>query len=93
MRPGIEEGNHEHIAFRLGSTGYEIGMAYRRRERRQEDCGVSNQQPTTPPERSMDIHKAVPGSELHVFRDCGHLPSIEKPDETIALLRNWLDRS
>ena len=41
----------------------------------------------------MDIHKAVPGSKLHVFRDCGHLPSIEKPDETIALLRNWLNRS
>lgn len=55
--------------------------------------GVGDQDMVTPPERSMDIHKAVPGSELHVFRDCGHLPSIEKPDETIALLRNWLDHS
>lgn len=55
--------------------------------------GVGDQDMVTPLERSMDIHKAVPGSELHVFRDCGHLPSIEKPDETIVLLRSWLDCS
>jgi len=30
-----------------------------------------------PPEESRLIHKAIPGSSLHVFRDCGHAVTME----------------
>jgi len=33
---------------------------------------------------------AIKGSELIVIEQCGHLITIEKPDETNATLRKWL---
>ncbi|MCH4541844.1 alpha/beta fold hydrolase [Ochrobactrum sp. A-1] len=44
----------------------------------------------TPPEESMQMHLAITGSTYHVFSDCGHLPALEQPSETTALLRRWL---
>ena len=44
----------------------------------------------TPPAESEAIHRSIPGSELHVFPHCGHLPAMEAPDETTELLRRWL---
>ncbi len=44
----------------------------------------------TPPAEAQAIHEGVAGSTLHVFADCGHLPAMERPDETTALLRAWL---
>lgn len=44
----------------------------------------------TPPADAREIHAGVAGSRLHVFERCGHLPPMESPDETTAVLRNWL---
>lgn len=44
----------------------------------------------TPPAASQAIHAGIAGSTLHVFERCGHLPAMELPDETSALLRGWL---
>lgn len=49
----------------------------------------------TPPADSLLIHEGIPGSQFHVFKECGHLPPLELPDETSSVLRRWLisDRS
>lgn len=44
----------------------------------------------TPPADAAEIHAGIAGSTLHTFRDCGHLPALERPDETTAVLRDWL---
>lgn len=44
----------------------------------------------TPPSESEAIHAAAPGSRLHVFERCGHLPAMERPEATTTLLRDWL---
>ena len=46
----------------------------------------------TPVELSSGICTLIPGSTLHIIPDCGHLPPIEKPDATAALLRDLLKR-
>ena len=45
----------------------------------------------TPPAESQEIHRGIPGSTLHMFEKCGHLPALELPTETTALLRAWLN--
>ncbi len=45
---------------------------------------------TTPPACANEMHQAVQGSRLHVFKGCGHLPAMESPVETASLLREWL---
>jgi len=42
--------------------------------------------------RSMaeEIATLVPGARLAVIEHCGHLPAMERPAETTALLRDWL---
>ncbi|QUT08144.1 alpha/beta fold hydrolase [Sphingobium phenoxybenzoativorans] len=44
----------------------------------------------TPLPASREIHAGIAGSSLHIFKDCGHLPAMERPDEVNALLRAWL---
>ncbi|HEY0940285.1 MAG TPA: alpha/beta fold hydrolase [Steroidobacter sp.] len=44
----------------------------------------------TPPDEAEEMHRNIPGSRLHVFPCCGHLPPMEMPEETSALLRRWL---
>jgi len=46
----------------------------------------------TPPPESVAMHRAIAGSTLRVFARCGHLPAMELPDQTTALLRDWLAR-
>lgn len=45
----------------------------------------------TPPERSLEMFRALPDPSFHLFHRCGHLPAIEQPGETSAVLRRWLD--
>lgn len=45
----------------------------------------------TPPENSLEMHRSIDGAQLHIFERCGHLPPMEVPLETSALLRRWLD--
>ena len=37
--------------------------------------------PTSPPEYEMEIHRAVPGSRYLKLSDAGHFPMAEKPEE------------
>jgi pimeloyl-ACP methyl ester carboxylesterase len=52
---------------------------------------VGDEDHLTPPSVAEEMHRLIPGSRLHVFQDCGHLPALELPAETSALLRDWLD--
>jgi pimeloyl-ACP methyl ester carboxylesterase len=44
----------------------------------------------TPLAFSEEIAAAIAGSELVVIEQCGHLVTMEKPEETNAILRKWL---
>lgn len=44
----------------------------------------------TPLFMSEEMAAAIEGSELIVVEQCGHLVTMEKPDETNAILRKWL---
>ncbi|WP_425230476.1 alpha/beta fold hydrolase [Sphingomonas sp.] len=44
----------------------------------------------TPPAMTQEIAALIPGAMLRFVPDCGHLPPLEKPDATAALLRGWL---
>jgi len=44
----------------------------------------------TPLAFSDEIAAAIKGSELIVIEQCGHLITMEKPEETNAILRKWL---
>lgn len=46
----------------------------------------------TPLALSQEIAAGIPGSALTVIEQCGHLVTLEKPDETNAILREWLSR-
>jgi pimeloyl-ACP methyl ester carboxylesterase len=51
-------------------------------------CG--RQDRLTPLENSEEIARAVPGADLVVVEDCGHLSTLERPGEVNAALRAWL---
>lgn len=53
---------------------------------------VGAQDVLTPPAEARLMHEAIPGATLEILPDCGHLPTMEKPQETTALLRDWLKR-
>jgi pimeloyl-ACP methyl ester carboxylesterase len=44
----------------------------------------------TPPAGSEAMHRGISGSSFHVLGRCGHLPAMEHPSKTAALLRGWL---
>jgi pimeloyl-ACP methyl ester carboxylesterase len=44
----------------------------------------------TPPAYAEEMHAGIHGSTYHVFDTCGHLPPLEVPEETTAVLRRWL---
>jgi pimeloyl-ACP methyl ester carboxylesterase len=44
----------------------------------------------TPPELAEEIAAGIAGAELHRIPGCGHLPPMEAPETTTALLRHWL---
>lgn len=46
----------------------------------------------TPPALAEELAAGIPGAVLDVIAGSGHLPPIERPDETAALLRAWLCR-
>lgn len=51
---------------------------------------VGAQDVLTPPAEARLIHEGIAESRFHVFADCGHLPPLEAPEETTALLREWM---
>ena len=52
--------------------------------------GVGEDDRMTLPEETRLMHERIPGARLHVFAQCGHLPPMEVPQETAAVLRDWL---
>ena len=44
-----------------------------------------------PVERHELMHALVPGSKLVIIEGAGHLPTLEKPVETIAAMAAWLE--
>lgn len=44
-------------------------------------------------ERHQLMHGMISGSRLEIFEDAGHLPTLEQPEATTALLSQWLDES
>lgn len=51
-------------------------------------CG--RQDAWSPLERHREMHAMVPGSELVVVEDAGHMTTMEQPDAVSAALRRWL---
>lgn len=45
---------------------------------------------TVPLCHSDELRKAIPQAEIHVIDDCSHIPHYEKPEETNALLQEFL---
>lgn len=45
----------------------------------------------TPPSAAVEIFHGLPNPSFHLFHRCGHLPAMEQPDETSAVLRRWLE--
>jgi pimeloyl-ACP methyl ester carboxylesterase len=44
-------------------------------------------------ERHQLMHGLISGSRLEIVEDAGHLPTLEQPEATTALLSQWLDES
>jgi pimeloyl-ACP methyl ester carboxylesterase len=44
----------------------------------------------TPPELAKEIAGGIPGAQLVIVQDCGHLSTIERPDYVNARLADWL---
>jgi pimeloyl-ACP methyl ester carboxylesterase len=53
-------------------------------------CGRQDQ--LTPLECSEEMAGAIPGAKLVVIEDCGHMSTLEKPEEVNAALRVWVRR-
>ncbi|MFH1567200.1 MAG: alpha/beta hydrolase [Gemmatimonadota bacterium] len=48
----------------------------------EEDCIV-------PPLFALRFEADIPRTKLHVFKECGHAPQLEYPEEMAVLLRDW----
>lgn len=51
---------------------------------------VGEEDQLTPSTESMKMVRAIPDAILHLLPHCGHLPPLELPEATTALLRQWL---
>jgi pimeloyl-ACP methyl ester carboxylesterase len=51
-------------------------------------CG--RQDTLTPLERHEEMAQAIPGADLRVIEDCGHLSTLERPVEVSSALEGWL---
>jgi pimeloyl-ACP methyl ester carboxylesterase len=46
----------------------------------------------SPPARHLDMAQLIPKSELVLVPKCGHMSTMERPDEVTAAMRQWLNR-
>jgi pimeloyl-ACP methyl ester carboxylesterase len=51
---------------------------------------VGRQDAVTPLDMAEEMASRIPGAKLAIVEQCGHLPTLERPAETTALLRSWL---
>lgn len=54
--------------------------------------GVGAEDKLIPLPLSEEMAEAIPGAELVIFPQAGHVPTLENPDAVAAALRRWLDR-
>jgi pimeloyl-ACP methyl ester carboxylesterase len=45
----------------------------------------------TPPERAAEIANGVPASRLVTIPECGHLSTLERPQQVTRALTEWLE--
>ena len=38
-----------------------------------------------------ELAQGIPGARLAVVEDCGHMASLEQPEEVLALVRDWIE--
>jgi len=51
---------------------------------------VGRQDQLTPPHLAEEMASGIRGAVLHVVEDCGHLPALERAEETTEVMRGWL---
>jgi pimeloyl-ACP methyl ester carboxylesterase len=51
---------------------------------------VGDSDQVTPPDHAAEIAAAIPGAQLVVLRECGHLSTLEQPDRVTRLLAEFL---
>ena len=51
-------------------------------------CG--RQDDLTPLDLSEELAHLIPRARLAVLEDCGHLSTMERPEQVTALMRDWL---
>ncbi len=56
-------------------------------------CMAGDQDGSTPPALVRSMAELIPGAEFAVIEGAGHIPCLEKPEEMVALIREFLDRS
>jgi len=54
-------------------------------------CG--KQDTWSPPERHQWMAEVIPNSELCLIDDCGHMSTMEQPEEVLTALEGWMPRS
>jgi len=54
-------------------------------------CGKQDQ--LTPPDRHEEMAAAIAAASLVVVEDCGHLSTLEQPEEVNRAMRDWLTRA
>jgi pimeloyl-ACP methyl ester carboxylesterase len=55
--------------------------------------GVGRQDVITPPEMSEALYAAIPGAELTIFEECGHLSTLERPELLSLTISSFLDQN
>jgi pimeloyl-ACP methyl ester carboxylesterase len=54
-------------------------------------CMVGDQDGSTPPDLVEEMAGLIPGARFEIVADAGHLPCIEQPGVTAALIGGFLD--
>jgi pimeloyl-ACP methyl ester carboxylesterase len=47
----------------------------------------------SPPGRHLEMAQSIEHSQLVVVPKCGHMSTMERPDEVTAAMREWLSQS
>lgn len=54
-------------------------------------CGRNDR--LCPPERHQLMHELIGGSEFKIIEGAGHLPTLERPEATTAIITQWLEEA
>jgi len=54
-------------------------------------CIVGDQDGSTPPDLVRELASLIKGSRFEIIEGAGHIPCVEQPEATIALIRRFLD--